>query len=347
MPLYIDLHIDHNLTLDIVKECHVADKAIQAKYGVRYLQILLNQPQGYLFCLVEGPDKESCAKVHQEAHGNIACNILEITESDFTALLGRKQKDGTDITVNLDGTLDTGTRALLAIDLLGTAEHYRTAKEIINDVLHQNEGHPKKSFDNRFMVIFDSCTAALDAGVMIRKKIMEKSIEIELRMALNIGKPLEAEGGFFEEVRRTADHLSFISENGQITLPSKAMQMYEGKNKFPDEVVKEIAAPDEKFLKQLMECVSKTWDKSDLTMPDFAREIGISKSQLARRLKTFSSLSPNDFLKEYKLRRAVTLMEDHNMNIAEVTMAVGFSNASYFTKCFRKRFGKAPSGHKS
>jgi len=343
MPLYIDLHIDHNLTLDVVKQCHVADKAIQAKYGVRYLQILLNQPQGYLFCLVEGPDKESCAKVHQEAHGNIACNILEITESDFTALLGGKQKDGTDITINLDGTLDTGTRALLAIDLLGTAQHYNTAKEIINDVLRQNEGNASKSFDNRFIIIFESCTSALDAGMMIRQQIRNNGLPIELRMALNIGKPLEAEGGFFEEVRRTADHFSFISENGQITLSSKVMQMYAGGNKFGTDALKVIAPPDEKFLKQLMECVEKVWDKGELTMPDFAREIGMSKSQLARRLKTFSGLSPNDFLKEYKLRRAVALMEDHNMNIAEVTMAVGFSNASYFTKCFRKRFGKTPS----
>jgi hypothetical protein len=77
MPLYIDLHIDNKLTSELIKKCHVADKAIQEKYGVRYLQILLNQPQGYLFCLVDGLDKESCAKVHQEAYGNIACNILE------------------------------------------------------------------------------------------------------------------------------------------------------------------------------------------------------------------------------------------------------------------------------
>src|SRR5579872_140587 len=123
MPLFIDLHIDHNLTPDLIKKCHVADKAIQAKYGVRYLQILLNQPQGYLFCLIEGPDKESCAKVHQEAHGQIACNILEITESDFSALLANTKKDGTDFTLTSDGTIDTGMRALLALSLLGSPEH--------------------------------------------------------------------------------------------------------------------------------------------------------------------------------------------------------------------------------
>src|SRR5882762_1904121 len=171
MPLYIDLHIDRNLTLDIIKQFHMADKAIQAKYGVRYLQILLNQPQGYLFCLVEGPDKESCAKVHQEAHGNIACNILEVTESDFSALLANTKKDGADFTLNSDGTLDTGVRALLGINLLGSPEHYREAKEIIREGLQQNEGRAGESLDNRLVVIFDNSTAAIDAGIRIRSKL--------------------------------------------------------------------------------------------------------------------------------------------------------------------------------
>jgi AraC-like DNA-binding protein len=343
MPLYIDLHIDGNLTLDIIKQFHVADKAIQDKYGVRYLQIMLNQPQGYLFCLIEGPDKESCAKVHQEAHGNIACNILEITESDFSALLANTKKDGADFTFNRDGTLDTGTRVLLYLNLLGSPEYYRAAKEIIKDELDQNTGRTGESFENRLMVVFDSSTKAVDTAMRIRNKIIESGIPIEMRMAVNLGPPLQEKGNFFEEVRRSVDHFAFISANGQITVSSKVMQLYTGDINALSPAVKVISPPDEKFLNQVMECAEKMWDKDDVTMPDFARESGMSKSQLTRKLKVLSNLSPNDFLKEYKLRKAVTLMEDQKMNIAEVTMAIGFSNPSYFTKCFRKRFGKAPS----
>jgi len=345
MPLYIDLHIDRNLTLDIIKKFHVADKAIQAKYGVRYLQILLNQPQGYLFCLVEGPDKESCAKVHQEAHGSIACNILEITESDFSALLANKQTDSMDFTLNSDGTLDTGTRVLLYINLLGPPEHYREAKEIIKDALDQEQVRTAESFENRLIVVLDSSTTAVDKAMQIRDKIIGSAIPIEMRLAVNLGPPLLEKGNFFEDVRRSVDHFSFLSSNGQITLSSKVMQLYTGEHHAISQAVKVVTPPDEKFLNQVMECVEHVWDKSDLTMPDFAREVGMSKSQLARKLKALSGLSPNDFLKEYKLRRAIALMEDQNMNIAEVTMAIGFSNPSYFTKCFRKRFGKAPSDY--
>ncbi len=345
MPLYIDLHIDHTLTPDVIKKCHVADKAIQAKYGVRYLQILLNQPQGYLFCLIEGPSKEACEKVHQEAHGNIACNILEITESDFSALLANKKKDGTDFTLNSDGTLDTGIRALLIINLLGPTEHYQAAKEIIKNLTYHEEGRTAGSFENRLTVIFDSVTSAVAAGLNIRHAIVDSEIPVELRMAVSTGSPLDAEGNFFEAVRRSVDHLSFISGNGQITLSSKVMEAFEGDREPTVEILNVLTPADEKFLTRIMGCIEQVWDKETITMPDFARELGMSKSQLARKLNALTGLSPNDFLKEYRLRKAIILMEEQGLNIAEATLAVGFSSPSYFTKCFRKRFGRVPSAY--
>jgi AraC-like DNA-binding protein len=343
MPLFIDLHIDNTLTPDLVKQCHIADKAVQEEYGVRYLQILLNQPQGYLFCLVEGPDKESCAKVHHVAHGNIACNLIEITESDFSALLANKKTDGLDFTLNHDGTLDTGNRAILALDLLGSSENYRAAKHLINQVLHQLGGRTGESFENRLLAVFDSCASAAQAGIAISNKIRESLIPIEVRLGLDMGPPLKEKGNFFEDVCKSADHFSFISMNGQITVSSKVMQLLKEGAKNKIDPVKVVSPADEKFLNTLMACVERVWQEEDITIEGFSRELGMSKSQLGRKLKSLTTMSPNDFLKEFRLRKAIRLMEDHSMNIAQVTMAIGFTNPSYFTKCFRKRFGKAPS----
>lgn len=345
MPLFIDLHIDDGLTLDLVKQFHMADKALQDKYGVKYLQILINQPQGYLFCLVEGPDKESCARVHQETHGNIACNILEITESDFGALIANKSKDGKDFTLNQDGTLDTGNRAILALSLLGTPENYQLAKVIVNEVIHQAGGRNGESFGNRLVAIFDSPSSAVDSGIIIQQRIADSAIPVEVRMGADVGPPLGEKGIFFEEVHRSADRFSFISMSGQITVSTKIRQLYNGNMNVLAHPVKVIGLPDEKFLGRVMDCTEKIWDKNDMTITDFARELGMSKSQLVRKLKSLTSLSPNDFLKEFRLRKAIHMIEDRTMNIAEITMAIGFSNPSYFTKCFRRRFGKAPSDY--
>jgi len=343
MPLYIDLHIDQNLTSDLVKKCHVADKEIQERYGVKYLQILLNEPQGYLFCLVEGPDKETCARVHREAHGNIACNILEITESDFSALLVGKQKNGHDFTLNHDGTLDTGTRVILSIGVIGPQQYYKDAHIIIQHAFKNYDGRQGTSLDNRLMAVFDSCTTAIHAGLTIKNKIFGV-LPVEVRMGVSMGMPLEEMGNFFGDVQKSADYFSFVSEPGQMTLSSKVIQQYKGTIKSTDPV-RIMTLADEKFLNQVMTSIEKVWDDNAMTITDFAHEIGMSKSQLARKLKLVSGLSPNDFLKEFRLRKAVALMENHSMNIAEITMATGFTNPSYFTKCFRKRFGKAPSDY--
>jgi AraC-like DNA-binding protein len=310
---------------------------------VRYLQIMLNQPQGYLFCLMEGPDKESCARVHQEAHGHIACNILEITEGDFSALLSSKQTDSLDFTLNNDGTLDTGIRTLMYIHLLGSPENCRAAKGIIVNELKQNDGHTGESFENQLMVLFDSATAAVDTALGIRQSICESNIEVEVRIAANLGPPLREKGNFFEDVRKSVEHFAFISENGQVTVSSKVVQLYTGDREKNAKAIKVVPAAEEKFLNEMMESLEKVWNKNDLTIDGFAREVGVSKSQMARKLKPLVDLTPNDFIKEYKLRKAVALMEEQKLNMAEISMEVGFSNPSYFTKCFRKRFGKVPS----
>jgi AraC-like DNA-binding protein len=343
MPLFIDLHVDHNMTSDIVKSCHSADKAIQDKYGVRYLQIILNESQGCLFCLMEGPDKESCVRVHQEAHGLLACNLSEITNGDLGALMANKQKDGFDFTINHDGSLDTGNRAILSIHLLGLPEHYIAAKEIIKRALLEHDGKAGESFGKQAIAIFETCTSAMRAAKNVRAQIIEKALPLEVRMGVTIGLPLKETGKFFEEASQSANRFSFISENGEITACLKVKQLYNGDITADTGRIKIIAPNDEKLLKQVMDCVDECWNKSEVKVDDFTREVGISKSQLTRKIRMLTGMSPNDFLNEVRLRNSVHLLEEESNNVSEAALAIGFSNPSYFTKLFRKRFGKAPS----
>jgi transcriptional regulator GlxA family with amidase domain len=165
-------------------------------------------------------------------------------------------------------------------------------------------------------------------------------------MGVDIGPPLTEKGNFFENVCRSASHFSFISRRGQVSISLKVLELC-GSGELSNQAIRVIHPADKKFLNQVMACLEDVWDKSDLNIAGFARELGMSKSQLARRLNSLSALSPNDFVKEFRLRKAIHLMEEQRMNIAEVTMAVGFTNPSYFAKCFRKRFGKAPSDYKA
>jgi Protein of unknown function (DUF4242) len=81
MPLYMDIHnkVD-GLTADAVKHAHEADLQTQDKYGVEYLQYWFDEGSGKVFCLVNAPDPESAARVHREAHGLEADEIVEVRQ---------------------------------------------------------------------------------------------------------------------------------------------------------------------------------------------------------------------------------------------------------------------------
>ena len=81
MSLFMDVHkhVD-GLTTDAVVEAHRKDLQVQNKYGVNYLKYWFNEKDGTVFCLCEAPNKEAAEKVHREAHGLLADEIIEVKE---------------------------------------------------------------------------------------------------------------------------------------------------------------------------------------------------------------------------------------------------------------------------
>jgi hypothetical protein len=83
MPLFMDIHkgVD-GLTAEAVIEAHKRDLETQGEYGVKYLRYWFNEDDGTVFCLFEAPNKEAGATVHQEAHGLVADEIIEVKEGE-------------------------------------------------------------------------------------------------------------------------------------------------------------------------------------------------------------------------------------------------------------------------
>jgi len=81
MPLYMDIH-QHvpGLTAEAVAGAHERDLEVQKKHGVQYLKYWFDEGSGKVFCLVSAPSKEAAMKVHREAHGLVADEIIEVKE---------------------------------------------------------------------------------------------------------------------------------------------------------------------------------------------------------------------------------------------------------------------------
>jgi len=81
MPLFMDVHEKvEGLTAEAVGNAHKADLEVQGAYGVDYKQYWFDEGTGKVFCLVEAPDAETASRVHREAHGLVADQLVQVME---------------------------------------------------------------------------------------------------------------------------------------------------------------------------------------------------------------------------------------------------------------------------
>ena len=81
MTLFMDVHERvEGLTADAVAGAHKKDLEVQGSYGVDYKQYWFDEDSGKVFCLVEAPDAESAERVHREAHGLVADQLIPVQE---------------------------------------------------------------------------------------------------------------------------------------------------------------------------------------------------------------------------------------------------------------------------
>ncbi|MEP1487522.1 MAG: two-component regulator propeller domain-containing protein [Algibacter sp.] len=81
----------------------------------------------------------------------------------------------------------------------------------------------------------------------------------------------------------------------------------------------------------------------ELTSGFLCRELAMSSSQLYRKITQLTDLSPNAFIRAIRLKKSATLLKTKKHNVSEVANMVGFSDPYYFSRCFKKQFGHAPS----
>ena len=100
---------------------------------------------------------------------------------------------------------------------------------------------------------------------------------------------------------------------------------------------------DEEFLKRLLEVFETHVSESDFSTEDFAHEVGMSRSNLHRKLQALTNQPTHEFLRTLRLKRAAQLLKKSSGSVTDVAYAVGFNNLSHFTKIFRQHFGQTPS----
>lgn len=106
---------------------------------------------------------------------------------------------------------------------------------------------------------------------------------------------------------------------------------------------------DEKFVTKALDTVREMYKDPDLDVTAFCSAMGMSKTLLNNRLQETIGQSIGQFIRTYRLSIAREMLlnnnETHSMNISEIAYEVGFNDPKYFTRCFSKEFGVAPSSY--
>lgn len=102
---------------------------------------------------------------------------------------------------------------------------------------------------------------------------------------------------------------------------------------------------DEEFLTKAVAIMEKHLDDSEFSTDAFAAEMCMSRSNLHLKMKALTGESTNEFIRRFRMNRAMELLRSGRYNISQVSIMVGFGTPSYFTTTFKKFFGELPSAY--
>lgn len=173
-----------------------------------------------------------------------------------------------------------------------------------------------------------SFTSWRTSSLQNKKKQLQEEVDKKTRILLEQKSVIENE-------------LKVLSEQNHLLL--KQNEVLAG-NKLLTSNVKQTE--DSRFMKKAMSTIRRMYKDSDLDVNSFSEEMGMSRSVLNEKIQAAIGLSIAQFIRDYRLNVAKDMIANgiqRDKNISEIAYEVGFNDPKYFTRCFTKQFGIAPS----
>lgn len=108
----------------------------------------------------------------------------------------------------------------------------------------------------------------------------------------------------------------------------------------PDEIT--TPSSEQEFIKNVRGIIEDNIDNELFAVTELANAVHLSRSQLHRKLKSLTGQAPNELVRNYRLERALQLLQQHSGSVADIAYQTGFSSPAYFSKCFSDRYGHSP-----
>jgi class 3 adenylate cyclase len=231
MPIFLDRHDLKGLTARDIAEAHRKDLEVQGRYGVRFLTYWFDDTRGTAFCLIDAPDIDTAMRVHDEAHGNVARDVIEVDISAVEAFLGRVSDPEAG---EAKASIDPALRAIMFTDIVDSTamtarlgdvravEMVRAHDAMVRRALHDKGGREVKHTGDGIMAAFDDVTAAVDAARAIQQAFEAFNLasreKLRVRIGVDAGEPVADHNDLFGATVQMAARLCQSAEPDTIVV---------------------------------------------------------------------------------------------------------------------------------
>jgi class 3 adenylate cyclase len=233
MPIFMDRHDMRGMSADSVAAAHLKDLDIQDRYGVKYMTYWFDHERGTNFCLVDAPDVATAERVHREAHGDIATDIIPVDLAAIEAFLGRigDPKATPGISTSQVGA---GLRAVMFTDIVGSIEMtvrlgdaaalelVRVHDALVRRGLVTHRGREVKHTGDGIMAAFDDVAHAVHAAADIQRHFSAynrcAAESLSVRIGIHAGEPVADHNDLFGATVQLASRLCSEAEAAGIVV---------------------------------------------------------------------------------------------------------------------------------
>lgn len=248
MPVYMDRHYIEGATRHAVADAHHKDLALQDKYKVKFLTYWFDEMRSTAFCLIEAPDRETIERAHNDAHGSVPNEVLEVDPAVVDAFLGRIKDPPSTSPGKSEGiSIDSGFRAIMFTDLKDSTQMttlYGDARALhllhVHNALTRNalkahRGREVKHTGDGIMASFAAVPDAVHCAIAIQRAFAAYNNEnpeapLYLRIGLSAGEPIEEHGDLFGKTVQLAARLCALAEPRRIVVDRVVRDQWTGEH---------------------------------------------------------------------------------------------------------------------
>jgi AraC-like DNA-binding protein len=331
------------------------DLMIQDEHTCKCMTYWVDEKRESIFCLIEAPDKHAVQEMHRKAHGLIPHKIIEVSNTLVESFLGRIY-DPVDVetTDGLKVFSEPSFRTIMITEvtdpvllkfILGKEKAARLLEihtETVRRKLEEYGGKEAEHNGSGFICSFTSATKALSCACSIRDELSSIAETIGFKIGIHAGEPIEKNDKLFGDTIQLAQHLCSTTPINHIAISSSVKDLVSKDQSLIRCEIMSLSPQDESLLQSLYTQLEAHWQNPDYSVDDFAKDMAMSQSQLYRKTTELFNLSPNSLMKDFKLEKAKELLKKQRYSISQITFDSGFTSPSYFTKCFKSKYGLLP-----